>query len=92
MRHLFTMLVFLLIALPAFAGQSESEDAVTSILFDENMENASYSLRNDGFVDILFGVAVPEKDYIRIVERLRKHPDIPGVLSGRGKGNYCAVP
>lgn len=91
MRHLIAVLFPLLVALPALAGQSESENALTNILFDENMENVSYALRDDGFVDILFGLAVSDKDYIRIVERLRKHPDIPGVLSGRGKGNYCPV-
>lgn len=92
MHRLLALFAALLFALPTYAGQAESEDAVTAILFDENMENVSYSLRGDGFVDILFGPAVDEKDYIRIVERLRKHPDIPGVLAGRGKGNYCPVP
>lgn len=92
MPRLIGLLVALLIALPALAGQSESENAVTNILFDETMENVSYSLRSDGFVDISFGIAVDEKDYIRIVERMRKHPDIPGVLAGRGSKNYCAVP
>ena len=92
MRQLIVVFVSLLFALPAFAGQPESENAVTNILFDENMENVSYSLRGDGFVDISFGIAVPEPEYIRIVERLRKHPDIPGVLAGRGTKNYCAVP
>lgn len=92
MRHLIAVLISLLIALPALAGQSESENAVTNILFDENMENVYYSFRNDGFVDIWFGPAVPDKDYSRILERLSKHPDIPGVLAGRGSKNYCAVP
>jgi hypothetical protein len=92
MRLLIAVIVSLLIALPALAGQSESENAVTNILFDENMENVSYSLRGDGFVDITFGIAVEEKAYIRIVERMRKHPDIPGVLAGRGSRNYCSVP
>lgn len=92
MRHLLVMFVSLLLAVPAFAGQPESEDAVTNILFDENMENVSYSFRRDGFVDILFGPAVDEKDYIRIVERMRKHPDIPGVLAGRGSKNFCSLP
>jgi hypothetical protein len=91
MRYLFAIFASLLIALPAFAGQPESEDAVTNILFDENMENVSYSFRGDGFVDILFGLDVPEKEYIRIVERMRKDPAIPGVLAGRGKENYCPV-
>jgi hypothetical protein len=92
MRRLVTLFVSLLIAFPAFAGKDESEMAISSILFDENMENVSYSLRSDGFADILFGAAVSDRDYARILERLRKHPDIPGVLAGRGKGNYCAVP
>jgi hypothetical protein len=92
MRYLFAMFVSLFLAVQAFAGQAESEDAVTNILFDENMENVFYSFRGDGFVDIWFGPAVPEKDYIRVVERMRKHPDIPGVLAGRGSKNYCAIP
>ena len=92
MRHMLVVFVSLLFALPVFAGQAESEDAVTNILFDENMENVSYSFRSDGFVDIWFGPAVPDKDYGRIVERLRKHPGIPGVLAGRGSKNFCAIP
>lgn len=92
MRYLLAVLFPLLFVLPAYAGQSESEDAVTNILFDESMENVSYSFRNDGFVDIWFGPAVSDRDYSRIVERMRKHPDIPGVLAGRGAKNYCAIP
>ena len=92
MRQLFVVFVSLLFSLPVFAGQSESENAVTNILFDENMENVYYAFRSDGFVDIWFGPAVPDKDYSRILERLRNHPDIPGVLAGRGSKNYCAVP
>lgn len=92
MRHLLALLVALFLALPAQAGQAESESALTNILFDENMENFFYTLRDDGFVEILFGPDVPEKDYIRIVERLRKHPEIPGVLAGRGSKNFCSIP
>jgi hypothetical protein len=92
MRHLIALFVSLLFVLPAFAGQAESEDALTNILFEEDMENVFYSFRDNGFIDIWFGPAVPEKDYIRIVERIRKHPDIPGVLAGRGSKNYCAIP
>ena len=91
MRPLLLCALLTFASLGALAGQPESEDAVTGILFDESMENVTYSLRGDGFVDISFGIAVPEKDYVRIVERLRKHPDIPGVLAGRGSRNYCAV-
>jgi hypothetical protein len=92
MRQLLLSALLVFASFTAQAGQSESEDAVTNILFDENMENVYYSFRSDGFVDIWFGPAVPDKDYSRILERLRNHPDIPGVLAGRGTKNYCAVP
>jgi hypothetical protein len=92
MRRRFAMLFGLLFVLPALAGQADSEHALTNILFDENMENVYYSLRDNGFVDIWFGPAVAESDYIRIVERMRKDPNIPGVLAGRGSKNFCAVP
>jgi len=92
MRQLLVSALLAFTVFSAQAGQSESEDAVASILFDANMENVAYSLRGDGFVDITFGIAVPEAEYIRILERLRAHPDIPGVLAGRGSKNYCAVP
>ena len=89
MRQLTILLVSLFVALPAFAGLEESENALTNLLFDEKMENVSYTLRSDGFVDILFGIDVPEKEYIRIVELIRKNPNIPGVLPGRGTANFC---
>ena len=92
MRQLLLSALLVFASFTAQAGQSESEDAVTNILFDENMENVYYSFRSDGFVDIWFGPAVPDKDYSHILERLRKHPDIPGVLAGRGTKNYCSVP
>ncbi len=75
----------------SLAGVTESENALTAILFDENMENVSYSLRSNGYVDILFGPSVPDDVYSRILNRLQTHPDIPGVLAGKGKGDYCPV-
>jgi hypothetical protein len=93
MRPLFVFFALaMLCAQPAFAGADEAENAVTAILFDANMENVSCAFRKDGFVDILFGVAVPEAEYVRIVEQIRAHPDVRGVLAGRGSGNYCKVP
>ena len=77
------------VAATTWAGQAESEDAVTSILFEEDMQNASYSLRSNGFVDILFGPSVSDGDYSRILSKLKSHPDIPGVLAGKGKSDYC---
>ncbi len=75
----------------SLAGQAESENAVTGILFEEDMQNVTYSLRQDGFVDILFGPSVPDSDYARILKKLKNHPDIPGVLAGKGISDYCPV-
>lgn len=83
-----SMLGFPLLSL---AGQAESENAVTGILFEEDMPNGTYSLRQDGFVDILFGPSVADSDYARILKRLKEHPDIPGVLAGKGVSDYCPV-
>ena len=92
MRYLLAIAFATLFAHAAMAGSAESENAVTNILFDANMENVSYSFRANGFVDILFGQAVPEAQYVKIVETIRNHPDVPGVLAGRGTGNFCKVP
>ena len=77
--------------LPALAGQAEADAAVTAILFAQDMENVSYTVRHDGYVDILFGAAVSDADYSRLLALLQNHPDIPGVLAGRGNTNYCPI-
>jgi hypothetical protein len=79
------------LALPCWAGQTEAEIAVSNLLFDEGMENASFKVRSDGFVDILFGSAVSDADYSRLLEKLRAHPDIKGVLAGKSTRNYCPI-
>jgi hypothetical protein len=88
-KALFPLLFSL--ALPNWAGQMEAESAVSNLLFDEGMENATFKVRSDGFVDILFGVALSDADYSRILEKLRTHPDIKGFLAGKSTSNYCHI-
>jgi hypothetical protein len=88
-KALFPLLFSL--ALPTWAGQMEAESAVSNLLFDEGMENATFKVRSDGFVDILFGVAVSDADYSRILEKLRTHPDIKGFLAGKSTSNYRPI-
>jgi len=91
LRTIAPVLLCLALSWTAYAGQSEAEAAVARILFETDMENTSFSVRPDGFVDILFGAAVSDADYIRIVEKMRSDPDIKGVLAGKAVGNFCAV-
>ena len=80
-----------LLAGPVWADQAEAEAAVAKVLFEADMENASFKARSDGFVDILFGAAVSDETYIRLVERLRATPGIKGVLPGKSTSNYCPI-
>lgn len=64
---------------------SKATDAVTSILFDfEAEEFTSYKISDSGFVDIVFARNTPELLYSLILNKLKHHPDIDGVLAGRG--------
>ncbi len=91
MKLLLAALLTLILSNTAQAGANESEAAVARILFDADMENASYSIRRDGFVDILFGPSVSDTEYAKLLDQLKTHPDIPGVLPGRGAGDYCPI-
>lgn len=83
--------LLLALAPAAWAGQVEAEAAVANLLFEEGMENVSYKVRADGFVDILFGAAVSDADYVRLLEKLRAHAEIAGVLAGKSTSNYCPI-
>lgn len=66
--------------------------AVANILFDFDGadEFASYRVNEDGFVDIVFARNMPDKVYSELLTRLQNHPDISGVLAGKG-GPACQV-
>lgn len=75
------------------ADELEKADAaVANILFDYDGANefASYRVNDDGFVDILFASNTPDSLYSEILNKLEKHPDIHGVLAGRG-GPACSL-
>lgn len=80
-------------ALPAWAeedAQSRADRAVANLLFEyEGAEEfASYLIRPDGFVDISFASNMPDALYSELLARLQKHPDINGVIAGKG-GYAC---
>jgi len=76
---------------PAFANDAESRatDALTSIIFDNDAESfTTYRISNKGFVDIIFAINTPDLTYSLLLNKLQRHPDIKGVLAGRG-GPSC---
>jgi hypothetical protein len=97
LRRLIRYILVLLLATgsvsvgPVFAENSSSKAsaAVSGILFDyDGDEFASYVVRDDGFVDITFARNMPDSLYSEILNKLKQHPDIKGVLAGKG-GPVC---
>ena len=91
-------IILLMFLLLFFASQvhadalSKADLAVANILFDFDGSDqfASYRVNDDGFVDIVFESNMPDKIYGDLLTRLQNHPDINGVLSGKG-GPACQV-
>lgn len=71
-------------------ARTKATNAVTNILFDNNADDfVSYSIRENGFLDITFASNTPDPVYDKIITRLKNHPDIKGVLAGRD-GPTCS--
>lgn len=76
---------------PVFAEDAspKTSAAVTNILFEYDADEfVSYGIRDDGFLDITFARNTPDALYSEILNKLQKHPDIKGVLAGKG-GPSC---
>ena len=71
---------------------SKADLAVANILFDFDGSDqfATYRINDEGFVDIVFASNMPDKVYGELLTRLQNHPDITGVLAGKG-GPVCQV-
>ena len=69
---------------------SKATDAVTEILFDTNIDDlATYKINDIGFLEITFANNTPDLLYSLMLNKFRNHPDIKGVLAGRG-GPACS--
>lgn len=85
----------LICTLPVFSEgdvQSMADKAVANILFDfeYGSEVASYSVNEDGFVNMEFARNTPDKLYGDILTKIQNHPDIKGVLAAKTAPS-CAI-
>lgn len=97
MKHLFKMtflVLFLVLGTVAHAADAEmkADSAVADILFDfDGSETyATYTVNQEGFVEITFASNIPDELYSRILTRLQEHEDIAGVLAGT-TGPACTL-
>lgn len=87
------MLALVATAYGADNARVKAESAVANILFDYDgaQEFASYVVRDDGFVDMTLARNIPDDLYSKLINELKSHPDIPGVLAGK-TGRACSFP
>lgn len=83
MLRAFLTFALALLYLCAHAGQAAPESALREVLQAEQITNVSYKVHEDGFIHIVFSGRMMEHDYDRVLDRLNRHPDIPGVLAAR---------
>ena len=85
-------LAFATSSVQAEDAEYKADSAVADILFeyDGSEEFASYSINSKGFVDITFAKNMPDEMYSEIMNKLRNHPDIDGVLGGK-TGPMCGI-
>ncbi len=69
--------------------ETKADSAVSQILFNEDADEfASYRVKRNGYVDITFASNTPDAVYSALLDKLKSHPDIKGVLAGKG-GPAC---
>ena len=94
-RSVLLLVTFLFVSFTSLVQADElskADLAVANILFDFDGSDqfASYSVNEDGFVDIVFASNMPDKVYSELLSRLQNNPDIKGVLAGKS-GPSCTV-
>lgn len=83
-------MIFGITAAYALDAETKATNAVTSILFEAEADDiASYKINEDGFLDITFASNTPDLLYSLLLNKFLRHPDIKGVLAGRG-GPSCS--
>ena len=49
----------------------------------ERITNVSYKVHEDSFIHIVSSGRMMEQGYDRVLDRLNRHPEIPGVFASR---------
>jgi len=89
MKKWLLLVLFFCFSLPSQAAQLQAAEALKNLLQDEDLEIIHSEVLADGVVDILFGVTVTDFDYVRVVDKLRKHPDIKDVIARTSPRTFC---
>ena len=73
--------------------QNKAAEVVSGVLFDNDLsDSASYNIRKDGHVVIIFDDSVSDKKYTKVVQLLRSNADIKGVRAEQFGIEVCGIP
>ena len=74
-------------------NQNRASAAVSSILFEHDLDDsASYNIRKNGYVIIIFDDTVSDEKYTAIVNLLRSNTAIKGVRAEQFGVEVCGLP
>ncbi len=65
--------------------------ALEALLQQEGVEVVHAQGYPDGLVEIMFGSSVDDAEHLRIVEKLRAHPDIHTVKAYASPRTFCRI-
>jgi len=69
------------------------DSIVSNLLFDRGLSDAaSYNVRENGHVIIIFDEAVETPVYTEVVQTLRANPVVPAVTAEQGGRSVCELP
>lgn len=72
--------------------QAKASEVVSDMLFDEDLsDQASYNVRKNGEVVILFAPTVTQNHYTKVVENLRAHSHITAVYAEQDGKEVCPL-
>ncbi len=75
-----------------YKQQNQVTTIVSDVLFDKDISDlASYNIRKNSEIVILFDSKVPSKKYTEVVEYLRNHPAIDVVYAEQDGAEVCSV-
>ena len=83
----FLVLIGACLVAPSYAEDFmlQADEAVADILFDRDFDAsfATYTVSNSGFVSISFASDMPDELYSEVLNELKTHQGIKGVLAGK---------
>jgi hypothetical protein len=74
-------------------NQNKASAVVSEVLFEHDLsDSASYNIRKDGYVVIIFDDNVSDKNYTEVVRLLRTNVDIKGIRAEQFGVEVCGLP